>query len=296
MMQLLGIRRVCSGVLCAGIAGALIAAGGCATPHAVLSQATQAKPAPLSSRVRAMASGTRTVSAGLQPLDSVSGGDSTNGALVYVPTQCVGTRRVPLVVLLHGSAMTGYDMLTFNDRKYRPLFENFADSNGVILLAPSARDPSGWIFSLNSTEPSPDELDVDAAIHQVLRHYAIDPARIALVGVSGGATVALLMGTERGDLFSHVIAFSPFATPAQLASLPRPGTPAIFIGGGLEDEALSPMRVVVPWLRKEGYTVTYVEDPNGHYLPPERADAGLRWLIRSWEGKDVQKRESKPRS
>ena len=292
--MLIQVRYARSRIPCLGIVGALIATGGCATPHAVLSQETQSKPAPLSSRLLTMASGIRTARAGLQPLDSVSGDDSTNGALVYVPTRCVGTRRVPLVVLLHGSEMNGYDMLTLPDRYFRPIFQDFADSNGVILLAPSSRDPDGWRFSLDSTRRSSDELDVDAAIRRVLRHYAINPAQIALVGVSGGATVALLMGTERGDLFSRVIAFSPFATPAQVAVLPRHGRPAIFIGVGLNDQALDDSRTIVPWLRQAGYAVTYAEDPAAHVLTQERAVAGLGWLSRSWAKKDTPMTSPRP--
>lgn len=46
---------------------------------------------------------------------------------------------------------------------------------------------------------------------QVLSNYAVDTTRLGVGGFSDGASYALSLGLTNGDLFTHVIAFSPGA-------------------------------------------------------------------------------------
>lgn len=230
----------------------------------------------LSVRPGTMASGTRTGQAGLQALDAL---DSANDrrAFVYVPPQCVGTTRMPLIVFLHGAGMDGESMI--NWRNVRRL----ADSAGVILLAPSSQEITWKLQNYDGRR-------IDQALRYVLQHYAIDPARIALAGASDGARWALWIGLANGDLFSRVLAFSPSPGNADIPSvrllpqLQRHGMPPLFIQHGDTSRDFD-ARPIVQWLQERGYAVTYATDSGPHSMTEERATAGFHWLATSWTGR-----------
>ncbi len=55
----------------------------------------------------------------------------------------------------------------------------------------------------------PDVRFIDKALSKVFGSYRIDPSHLAVAGFSDGASYALSLGLPNGDLFSHIIAFSP---------------------------------------------------------------------------------------
>jgi phospholipase/carboxylesterase len=81
-----------------------------------------------------------------------------------------------------------------------------------------------------------------------------------------------------GDLFSHVMAFSPgFSAPSS-----RTGAPRIFVAHGTRDEILpidSTSRVIVPQLQRAGYDVTYREFDGPHSVPEDIRGAALAWFL-----------------
>jgi phospholipase/carboxylesterase len=286
----LSARHARWSILGFGMVGALIA-GGCATHHAASMQTLKSDSLGinwaarrLSVRPRTMASGTRTVQEGLQELglDSLHGGDALSGTLVYVPPQCVGTRRVPLVVFLHGSAMDGASMMAYHD----DILPQLAKEYGFIIVTPSAHTGT-WTLALNDPPPIPDVRRIDDVLRYVLQHYAIDPTRIALAGESNGGSMTLAVGLMNGDLFSRLMALSPsLSTVRYYSELPGNGRPPIFIGHN-EDEAKTgelayDASKVVPLLRHKGYGVTYIIDSSGHGASRERSKVGFRWLAQSW--------------
>ena len=204
-------------------------------------------------------------------------------AFAYVPPQCVGRQHAPLVVLLHGAQMSGLSMLTVDDN----IFQMAADWFGFILVAPKSA-LSTWQLALGPrARPNAEVEDrhhIDDAVREVMNHYDIDPARIALAGVSDGATTALILGYVNGDLFSRVIALSPGLELGDLNPFLRHGTPPMFIAHGDQDEVLpiANTRAMVPWLTHAGYQVMYREDHDHHYLTKERAVAAFQWLAGSW--------------
>lgn len=55
---------------------------------------------------------------------------------------------------------------------------------------------------------------IDAGLLQIFQQYDIDRQRVAVGGFSDGASYALSLGLTNGQLFSHIIAFSPgFMSP-----------------------------------------------------------------------------------
>ena len=200
---------------------------------------------------------------GLHPLGL---GGSRDG-LLYVPADHRANRPSPLVLMLHGAGGSAEGALV----PYREL----ADEAGLVLLAPESRRHT-WdvILSLYG----PDIAFIDRALARTFERCAIDPARVAAEGFSDGASYALSLGLANGDLFSHVIAFSPgfLAPPGQQ------GAPRIFVSHGTEDEVLPIGRCsrrIVPRLRKVGYEVLYREFEGPHAVPRAIAREALDWFL-----------------
>jgi phospholipase/carboxylesterase len=200
---------------------------------------------------------------GLQPLML----GATRDSYLYVPEGYRAQRPVPLVLLLHGTgghARQGLDLL-----------RDLADAAGLLVLAPASRDRT-WDL-LVGRRYGPDLALIDQALKQTFSRYAIDPAHLAIGGFSDGASYALSLGITNGDLFTHVIAFSPgFMAPAG-----QTGTPRIFVSHGTRDGVLPIERCsgrIVPELERGGYDVLYREFDGGHTISPEIALEAVGWF------------------
>ncbi|MBV9791559.1 MAG: phospholipase, partial [Chloroflexi bacterium] len=131
--------------------------------------------------------------------------------LLYVPPQYRPDQPAPLAVMLHGAGGDAAGSLR--------LLQAFADERGLILVGPASRGQT-WDMLLSGY--GPDVTVIDQALAQVFQTYAVDPQRLAIAGFSDGASYALSVGITNGDLFSHVIAFSPgFMAPADQQGLPK---------------------------------------------------------------------------
>jgi len=171
------------------------------------------------------------------------------------------------VVTLHGAGGRAQGMLT--------MMADAADRFGLLLLAPQSSRAS---WDLIHGGFGPDVRLLDTALAQVLEDHPVDPAHLAVSGFSDGASYALSLGIANGDLFTHVLAWSPgFAAPRM-----ENGRPRIFVSHGTADEVLPIDRCsrrLVPGLRSEGYDVDYEEFDGGHEVPPELLDRSLRWFL-----------------
>jgi phospholipase/carboxylesterase len=200
--------------------------------------------------------------AGLERLQ-VDGGA---GGLVYVPAGVGPELPTPLVLLLHGAGATaqhGLDLLIGQ-----------ADDAGLVLVAPSSQGET-WDLLLGGY--GPDVAWIDRALAEVFLRLPVDPTRLAVGGFSDGASYALSLGLTNGDLFSHVLAFSPgFAAPAR-----RRGRPRLFLSHGTRDRVLpidACSRRLVLELRQTGYQVRYREFEGGHVIPPAIVLEAVAWL------------------
>jgi phospholipase/carboxylesterase len=205
-------------------------------------------------------------SAGLRALSV----DSGRTVLLYVPAGYRADRPAPVLVMLHGASG--------NPRRGLSWVMPLADSAGVILLAPQSQ---GLTWDVVRGRYGPDVAFVDHALAYVLARYAVDTTRLAIGGFSDGATYALSLGITNGDLFSHVIAFSPgFMVPAA-----QRGEPRLFVSHGTRDQVLSIdacSRRIVARVRDAGYDVRYREFDGGHTVPPSIAREALAWLAGEW--------------
>jgi phospholipase/carboxylesterase len=142
------------------------------------------------------------------------------------------------------------------------LLEGEAARRGILLLAPDSR---GVTWDLLVDGYGRDVAFLDEALATVFERC--DVGRVAVAGFSDGASYALSIGLANGDLFSHVIAWSPgFMAPPDLVGRPR-----VFVSHGTGDRVLPIERCsrrIVPRLRADGYDVRYEEFEGGHVVPP----------------------------
>ncbi len=187
--------------------------------------------------------------------------------LLYVPAGYNENHLMPLALLLHGAGGNAQHGLS--------LLQNYADDAGLILLAPDARQQT-WDVIVNHY--GTDVAYIDLALEQTFSRYAIDPTRIAAGGFSDGASYALSVGIINGDLFTHVIAFSPgFMSPTR-----QKGSPRLFISHGTQDRVLPIDRCsrrIVPQVERAGYDVRYLEFDGPHTIPPEIVRNAVDWFV-----------------
>ena len=216
----------------------------------------------LAARPRARGVGNPPDAAGVHPLSITKDRD----ALLFVP-KSAGAQPQPLVVSLHGAGGNAHHGIG--------LFEAQADARGFLILAPPSRRET-WDVIVNNL--GPDVEFINAALERVFQTHTIDPARIAISGFSDGASYALTLGLPNGDLFSHVLAFSPGFTAHPSSA----GSPAIFVSHGTRDTVLpiDPCsRRIVPRLRAAGLRVDYREFDGGHTVPGEMTSAAVQQLL-----------------
>jgi phospholipase/carboxylesterase len=203
---------------------------------------------------------------GEQPLALATGRDG----LLYVPRDLSlsADTPVPLVLLLHG-ARGGARGVTSRVGAFE-----LADQFKTLVLAPDSRDGTWDVIHGGF---GPDVAFLDKALDSLFARVAIDPTRLAIAGFSDGASYALSLGLINGDLFSHVIAFSPGFLVAEHTH----GRPAIFLSHGTADEILpinTTSRRLLPGLRDAGYAVRYREFDGPHTVPPAIAHDAFAWL------------------
>jgi phospholipase/carboxylesterase len=118
---------------------------------------------------------------------------------------------------------------------------------------------------------------INRALEVSFQRFNIDSEKLAIGGFSDGASYALSVGLVNGDLFTHIIAFSPgfFYSPESL------GKPAIFISHGVNDHVLgidTCSRKIVSRLKQQ-YDVTYHEFDGEHVIPKHIIAAALDWFL-----------------
>jgi phospholipase/carboxylesterase len=201
---------------------------------------------------------------GLRPLKLETGRDG----FIYVPASYSVKQTAPLVLLLHGAGGEA--------RQTVPLLEGLADKKGLILLVPDSR---GRTWDILEGGYGADVSFIDRALEQTFSRYSIDAGRVACAGFSDGASYALSLGMMNGDLFTHVLAFSPgFMAPASLN-----GSPSIYISHGTRDRVL-PVNVcsrrIVKQIESAGYRHEYREFDGGHTVPRDVASEAVEWFLK----------------
>lgn len=185
--------------------------------------------------------------------------------VLFVPE--TAERGAPVMVFLHGAGGDGR-------RELRAVLAA-AERYGTVIAAPDSRDVT-WDIVTGGF--GPDVLFIDRVLDTVAERCDVDFSRLAIGGISDGASYGLSLGLTNGDLFNSVMAFSPGGILARQLI----GQPRIFVSHGTVDQILpidTCSRRLVPELEAAGYEVTYREFDGGHTVPPVVADAAFRWLV-----------------
>lgn len=186
--------------------------------------------------------------------------------LLRVPKTYEPTNPAPFALMLHGAGGNAHHGIS--------LLEHFADESGVVLLSPKSQ-ASTW--DVIADEYGVDVEFIDRALEHTFERCAIDRSRLAIGGFSDGASYALSLGLINGELFSHVVAFSPgFMAPTE-----QTGKPRFYVSHGTQDRVLPIERCsrrVVPQLERAGYAVRYREFDGPHTIPPDIARESVQWL------------------
>lgn len=200
------------------------------------------------------------------PREHLLGLDPAKDTLLYVPAGAATSKPAPLILLLHGAGGQAAGGLA--------LLSPYAETHKIVMAAPSSQ-ASTWDGVRGAF--GPDVRLINLALERIFQSVFIDPQRVALGGFSDGATYALGLGLANGDLFSHIIAFSPGFVPRTR----RVGEPHIFVSHGVTDTVLPvdrTSRLLVPSLKQDGYDVTYREFPGPHTVPSPIAQEAMTWL------------------
>ncbi|MDP9457548.1 MAG: phospholipase [Actinomycetota bacterium] len=216
----------------------------------------------LLARPRARASAPPAPPTGLRALEL---GRERDG-LLYVPPTYEASRPAPLALTLHGAGGDARGGIS--------PFLGLAEEAGLVLLAPESR---GRTWDVLVGGYGPDVEFIDRALQRTFDRLAVDTGTLGIAGFSDGASYALSLGLTNGDLFGHVIAFSPgFSAPQD-----RRGKPPVFVSHGTDDEVLPidrTSRRIVPQLERSGYRVRYEEFDGPHTVPEAVARDALRWF------------------
>jgi phospholipase/carboxylesterase len=185
---------------------------------------------------------------------------------LFVPTRATSA-QVPLLVLLHGGGGRASDNY---------FMQPIAEEYGVALLQLDARHNT---WDGVDSPFGPDMRFIDEALRHAFQRVPVDPARLALGGMSDGGMYALSVGIANGDLFTHLAAVAPgYINPPG----PPAGRPRIFLAHGTRDNvySVSGSRILVlPSLQRAGYDVTWFEFDGPHFITPEAAHRMLAWLV-----------------
>lgn len=193
--------------------------------------------------------------------------------LVTIPVQC-WEKRCPLLVFLPGAGYGAEEVTLW----VGPAMQK----HGIILLA-----PSGATFL-----EDPGKSHLDAALKQVLRKFAVDPDKIAIIGRCATGTEGIRLGVHNLDVFSRVGAISG---QNDIASVSASGLDLykkkveFFIDAGFPEsqEGFELAR----HLRSRGHAVTLAIDFRGHEHQEENYDFLAHWLQQSWA---IPDRASRP--
>ena len=216
---------------------------------------------PLTVQPYALVLGTKNPAAGEYALDSL------DAFKVYVPPACAGPRRCPLVVFLHGAGETSEDNVGY--------WRAVSDHYGQILLAPQSDGPFGY---WQRPTAQADHQHLDAALRQVFTKFAIDSARVAIIGYSASGGAAMAFGGERLDLFRRVILGS---SDFSINTVDPANTTAQFLLTASIEEARDCFNQVKA-LRAAGHPVKIVIGLRDHGSWAWDWDLMGHWLTESW--------------
>lgn len=180
-------------------------------------------------------------------------------AILFTPEGLAPETPAPLILALHGAGQQANAMISDLDRHAR--------QSAFVVLSVSSR---GRTWDMDRGPVGADAAFIDLSLKTAFERVRVDPGRIAVLGMSDGASYALSTGMVNGDLFSDVLAFAPLRFIAPVSH----GRPRFFISAGSRDRIASfgEARRMAEDLEGFGYDVEFHAHRGGHVIDR----AGLR--------------------
>ncbi|GEO12181.1 alpha/beta hydrolase [Segetibacter aerophilus] len=194
--------------------------------------------------------------------------DNIRDGFLYVPKNYNKDVPTPLAVMLHGAGGNAEHGLN--------LLKPYADEKNILLLAPASRSVTWDIIAKENFNG--DIIFIDQALTIAFENYNVDRDHIAVGGFSDGASYGLCVGLSNGDLFTHIMAFSP----GFYHTVENKGKPAVFISHGVKDHVLpiAPCsRRIVPRLKRLNYNIQYKEFQGEHEIPADISATAVNWFL-----------------
>jgi len=143
----------------------------------------------------------------------------TRDYVLHVPTGYDGSKRIPLVVDLHGYTSWATEQAT------RTKWGAKADTEGFIVVDPDGVEKS-WNALICCGTAASSKIDDVAFMREVVARVSaalcVDPKRVYLSGHSNGAMMTFLLGCQAADLFA---AIAPVAGVPPMPSDCHPSRP-----------------------------------------------------------------------
>ena len=199
-----------------------------------------------------------------QPGRHAFGLGGTRDGYLSVPLGYNLAKPIPFILMLHGRGGGSEGLETFCEA---------AAKEGIAVAVPESR---GLTWDRIKGHFGPDIDFLERVLAYVFERLAVDPQHLAVAGFSDGGSYSLSVGLTNGDLFSHVIAYSPEFVSAPI----RYGKPPVFITHGVQDQVLSVNLTenMVRQLQRSGYQVELKEFSGGHFMRPDLVKESFRWF------------------
>jgi phospholipase/carboxylesterase len=199
-----------------------------------------------------------------QPGRHAFGLGGTRDGYLSVPQNYNPAKPIPFILMLHGRGGGSEGLESFCEA---------AAKEGIAVAVPDSR---GLTWDRIKGQFGPDIEFLERVLAYVFERLAVDPRHLAVAGFSDGGSYSLSVGLTNGDLFSHVIAYSPEFVSAPI----RYGKPPVFITHGVQDPLLSVNLTenMVRQLQRSGYQVEFKEFSGGHFMRTDLVKESLRWF------------------
>jgi poly(3-hydroxybutyrate) depolymerase len=113
---------------------------------------------------------------------------------LFVPTGAAPERKLPLVLVLHGSGQNG--------ETYVSAWKGVAEKEKIVVVGPNSDDSVHW------ASPQDGPALLHDIVEQVVGKQAIDGRRVYLFGHSAGAVFALQMAALESEYFAAAVAYA----------------------------------------------------------------------------------------
>jgi poly(3-hydroxybutyrate) depolymerase len=180
--------------------------------------------------------------------------DATQSYALYLPSQYSADRTWSVLIAFHPAAR-GRLMV----EKYQAAAEQY----GYVVAGSNTSRNGSWAVSAAAVQA----MSVDLA-----RRFSLDPQRIYLTGMSGGARVAMLVALGKNNIAGVIASSAGYPDSQPRASVPF----AVFGTAGTEDFNYIEMRQLDRQLTSPHHLVVF---NGGHTLPPDTvAFEAIEWM------------------